>query len=401
MNGVYVQPTNRRIEPFGDPASEVLIAHEPLSVWLDRAIAEAGFQRLDAPKPPCLVVPDTLFTTGPILARFVADAAGRDAVLGVRDAIFADRTNALQPGVDKVEGGWRFDAVRFVSPAEAEPEIVWVDVEEQVIDLDLPDPFRDPGDDAPKFSLPRHPVMTIHHWLHLLWANQAAGASTARRTPVWKTVLKVIWAILRTLSLNKWKILGRLNTIGKGCDIHPTAVVEGSTLGDGVEVGPFARVLFSNIGDGAKILPGAHVEMSTVGERATVAQKTAMRLCLLYPDAFHGQGMMQASILGHGTLTTLSSFFIDLNFERNVRVMFDGELRDTGTRFAGAAIGHRCRVGTGVWMAPGRAVPNDTVWMRDPDEVVRRVPRVSGPGPMINRGGSLEPLRNSSDRDTE
>ena len=388
---VYVERTGRRVMPFDDPPSEVRIGDRPLSAWQAEAFAEAGLSVVDTLQAPCLVVPDTLFTTGAVLRRFVEGAAGKDAVLGLADSRFGERTAHVQPGVRRVDGGWRFDAIRWQtgdSPVEDAP-VVWIDPEERVVELPLPRAFReDPDGDTPDtISLARHPVMTIHHWVHVLWANQAAGAVVASRIPWWWTAIRVVWGVLRTWSLNKWRLLRYLNRVGRGCDIHPTALVEGSTLGDGVTVGPHARVLFSHVGDGATILAGAQVEVSTLGAEATVAQQTVLRLCVLYPGAFAGQTTMQACVVGRDTLTTQASYAIDLNFDRTIRVPMDGTLWDTGTRFLGSAFGHACRIGTGVWIAPGRSFPNGTELLRDPAQVVSRPPGDPGGRWVAEDGG--------------
>src|SRR5262249_49612206 len=155
---------------------------------------------------------------------------------------------------------------------------------------------------------------TLHHWVHLVWANQAGLSMIARRTPTWRAALQVLWAIVRARSINPWRVMARLNTIGRKCDIHPTAVIEASTLGDGVTVGPFARVAFSRVGDGATILSGAEVEASTIGERATVGQRCGLRLCVIYPEAFASQIMLQACVIGRRTVTVPGSYSIDHNF---------------------------------------------------------------------------------------
>lgn len=376
MTRVYVEPTGRRVMPFDDPVTEVLIGNRPLADWQADAFTEAGLEVSDTLEAPCLVVPDTLFTTGRALKRFVVGAQGRNAVLGLQASVFGAKTHWVQPGVEEVDGGWRFEAVRFVSGGDETPEVVWVSPEERLLSLPIPGPFRDdPTSDGPvDISLPRDPVMTVHHWVHLLWANQAAGSVRASRIPWWVTAVKVAWAVVRTMSTNRWRILRHLNTIGRRCDIHPTAIVEGSMLEDGVTVGPHARVLFSHVGAGATVLAGAQVEASTIGAGATVAQQTVLRLCVLYPGAFAGQTTMQACVLGRDVLTTQASYSIDLNFDRMIRVPLDGTLYETGTRFLGSAFGHGSRIGTGIWLAPGRAIPNGTELLRDPGAILFRVP---------------------------
>ncbi|TNE84740.1 MAG: hypothetical protein EP330_28400 [Deltaproteobacteria bacterium] len=385
---VYVEPTNRRIAPFGDAPDDVLIANRPLREWRAQAFTEAGLTEVGAPTPPCLIVPDTLYTTGPVLQRFLAGAGNQNAVLVLAESRFGTNTHYVQPGVSAVDSGFRFEAVRFVSGGSEPVTEIVVDPEEETFDLDLPAQFGG----ATTIALPRHPVMTLHHWVHILWANQAAGASEVRRQPRWKGILAVIWAILRARSLNKWKVLAKLNTIGKGCDIHPTAVIEGSTLGDGVTVGPYARILFSRVGDNATIMSGAEVEVSTIGAGATVAQRAGVRMAVLYPGAFASQILYQAGVMGENALAVPASYCIDHNFDRNIRVPLDGELWDTGTRFLGSAIGHRARIATGLWFASGRAIPNDAFVIRHPDKVITRIPETAADGPMVVREGRLEPL---------
>jgi hypothetical protein len=387
---VYVQPTGRRIAPFGDAPGDVLIRNRPLAAWHEDMISTAGLKRVEKIEPPCLVIPDTLFASAIALSRFVSAADGGDAVLVLKNSLFARQSVAVQPQVTAVAAGFRFEAVRVVSGADRPPQDVVVDPEEEVFKVPMPTAYTKDG--SFEISLPRHPVMTIHHWMHILDANQAAATMGVRQAG-WKGKARAVSAVVRSLSINKWRVLSRLNNIGRRCDIHPSAVVEGSTLGNRVTVGPFARVLFSCVGDDAVIMPGAQVEGSTLGERSIVNQGTVMRLCVLYPEAVAGQQLMQRCLLGRRAVTTLGSYFIDLNFEREVRVLLDGELHPAGTNFLGSAVGHGARVGTGFWMASGRAIPNDCLVVRNPSDVVSRIPSDLPPGqPVFNDNGSLRPL---------
>ena len=386
---IFVKPTGRRIEPFGDPPGEVPLLNRPLSDWQDEMIEQAGLIRIDAPQPPCLQIPDTLFTTAGALRSFVQQAAGRNAVMVLGESHFGRQTTPVQPDVQRVERGWRFDQVRFLAEEPVEPVEIVVDPEEKTIEVTMPGQFVE-SDQPLVISLPKNPVITIHHWVHILWANQAAGSAAFRNGPAWKGVLAVLWAFLRCFSLNKWRMLSKLNTIGRGCDIHPTAIIEGSTLADGVTVGPYARILFSTVGKGASIMAGAQVEASTIGERSLVCQQTVLRLCLLYPGATAGQQVMQMCILGRGVVTTLASYSMDLNFENEIRVPLDGQLHSTGTPFLGSAFGHGARIGTGFWLASGRMIPNDYFVVRHPSAVISRIPPgLPAKTPLFNDGGTL------------
>lgn len=386
---VYVEPTGRRIQPFDDPVAETPIQNRPLAAWQEEAFRAAGLNRIPDLQPPCLVVPDTLFANGEALRAFVDGAAGRDAVLVLGESLFGRATTPVQPGVTRVEGGWLFTAIRFVSGRGEEPIPVVVDPQEWVIDFPAPQQYA--GTTSLGLGVPRRMVMTIHHWVHVLWANQTAGGVALRCTPRWRLVGRLLWAALRALSLNKWKVLGKLNTIGRGCDIHPTALVEGSTLAEGVFVGPYARVAFSTVGKGAIIMPSASVELCVVGERALVADGCVIRSCVLYPGAAASQLLMQQCVLGRDTVTTKGGVTLDLNFDGDIKVPLDGRMHSTGLRFLGSAFGHRARIGTGFYLSPGRAVPNDYFLIRDPAAVCSVLPPGLAGQPLVASGMRLRP----------
>ena len=386
---VFVKPTGRKIEPFGDSPGEIPIQTRPLADWQDEIIRQAGLQRVDTPEPPCLQIPDTLFTTAGALRGFVDAAAGDNAVMVLGESRFGRQTTPVQPDVQRVEGGWRFDQVRLLGTAPTEPRQVVIDPMEKVIEFNPPGRYIE-TDEPLAISLPKNPVITIHHWIHILWANQAAGSADLRNRSLWKSVPWVLWAFLRCWSFNRWRMLSKLNRIGRGCDIHPTAIIEGSTLGDGVTVGPFARVLFSHVGDGATIMPAAQVEASTLGQKSLVTQQTVVRLCVLYPGATAGQIVMQQCVLGRDVVTVPGSYSIDINFENEIRVPLDGQLHSTGTRFLGSAFGHGARMGTGHWLASGRMIPNESFVVHHPGGVITRIPAdLPKRTPLFNDAGTL------------
>ncbi len=384
---VYVEETGRRIEPFLDPIGDTPICFRPLREWQADAFRDAGLVRVDAPEPPCLVVPDTLFTTGGALRQFLDGAAGRDAVLVLKRSRHGKATVPVQPDVTEVDGGWRFEKIRFVCGDGAEPAEVVVDPEEDHLDLPMPKYL---GAVNAEIGIPRHPVMTLHHWVHILWANHLPGQIEMRNTPKWRFGLRLTWAVLRAFSFNKWKVMGKLNRVGRNCDIHPTAVVEASTLGDNVKIGPHARVVLSTLDDDVDVMTGAQVDLCVLGKGSCVSEASTLRFSVLYPGAFVGQYLMQQCVLGRDCMTTGGAYSIDLNFDQDIRVPLDGVLHSTGTRFLGSAFGHDSRIGTGFWLASGRMVPNGAFIVRDPGAVLQRVPpQVPTDRPLVVDGTRL------------
>ena len=102
---------------------------------------------------------------------------------------------------------------------------------------------------------------------------------------------------------------------------------------------------------------------------------------------------MQQCVFGHRAVTTSGAYSMDLNFENEIRVPLDGELHPTGQYFLGSAFGHRCRIGTGFWMASGRMVPNDYFVVRDGSTVLSRIPdALPTEKPLVVTGTTLTPL---------
>jgi hypothetical protein len=147
---VQIVTTGRRIEPFNDPIGDTPVLNRSLRDWQEEAFQGAALVRVEEPRPPCLCVPNTLFATGGALRAFLQGAAGRDAVLVLKSSTFAETTTPLQPGVTAVEGGWRFDAIRFHSGGGQEPVPVVVEPEEEVIELAVPKQFTGSGKASPR-----------------------------------------------------------------------------------------------------------------------------------------------------------------------------------------------------------------------------------------------------------
>lgn len=391
---VFVEPTGRRIAPFDDPIGDTLVLNRPLRQWQAEAFSNAGLVVVPTLDPPCLVVPDTIFAAGAALRAFIEGAAGEDAVFVLKRSQFASWSTPVQPGVHEVDDGYMFDAIRFVTPRGASPRAVTVDPHERVAEVPVPPHYT--GEGKATIALARRPVLTLHHWVHVLWANQAAQAYDTIATPPPIIGLRLLWAALRARSVNRWKVLRKFSTRGRGCDIHPSAIIEGSTLGNRVTVGANARVLFSHVGDDVNIGTDAQVEASVLGERSWIPQQSVIRGCVLYPGAL-ATGMTQQSVLGRQAMTAGPAIF-DLNLERDVRVEFDGRLVSSGQRVLGAALGHRVRIGSGVSIASGRSIPSGYFIVADGALSASRIPSgLPEAVPLIVKDGLVQPLNTAEE----
>lgn len=384
----WLRPSGRRIAPLDDPAPVLRIGNRPLAEWTAEALADAGLHRTEDRAAPCLELPDNVFVNGLLLRALVEGAGEGNGVLVLADSVFVDQSAALQPDTERCAAGLRFRQLRVVvDPDGPFPDVV-VDPEEELQTVVRPASM---GGDL-RVPLARRPCIAIGHWMHLLAADRAAAALPLRTTAPWRLGLGLLWAVLRARSLNKWRVLAQMGRRGPGCDVHPTAVVEGSVLGRGVTVGPHARVMFSNVADGASIMGKAVVEGASIGAGALVGQGSVVRFCVVYPGAAACMPIIQMSVLGRDVATTQATWAMDANFDNNVKVVMDGQVADSGTPFLGCAVGHGARIGTGLWLAAGRDIPGGAFLIRHPDQTVRGVGDLGDGGPLVAVRGKLQPL---------
>jgi carbonic anhydrase/acetyltransferase-like protein (isoleucine patch superfamily) len=379
--------SGRRVMPFDEPVGELPVLGRPLTDWQRQAVAGAGLRWDPEAAPPYLELSDALFVTAAGLRAFVDGAAGRDAALVLGRSAFGAQVAAAQPGAEAVDAGWRLPGLRLVSGRGDAPVDVVIDPDEELQEVPRPACMGGPL----RVPLARVPVVPVHHWAHLLAAQRAAQALPLREAPRWRLGLRLLGAALRARSLNKWRVLAALSEVGPRCDVHPTALIEGSTLGPGVTVGAHAQVRFSEVAAGATIMPDALVEGCHIGAGALVGRGAAVRFSLLMPGAAACAGAFQMGVMGRDSFTTQGAWLLDSNFDHDVMIELDGALHSSGSPFLGVALGHGCRVGAGVYIAAGRALPAGTTLVRAPEGVLRRPP--AGPGAAgVVRGGAFSPL---------
>ncbi len=401
------------LSPFGEPVRASLVANEALERFQARAIAGAGLTLAEgfgegAPPGGALALFDDVLVSREALRAFAAAAPGQGrAVFALGASLFARSTRAGQGNVREAVDGAEVELMDlfWLPPGERPPtgareEVaaalragarrVVIDPKETIWRLPVPPGYF--GQDELEIALAARPALRVRHWMHLLRANQLAIGLRWGEQPRWRLVLQGLWAALRAMSLNKHRVLGKLNVIGKGCDIHPTAVVEGSVLGDGCVVGPYARVHFSTLGERAVVQGGAQVQLSTVGSRAMVSQNVFVNFCVLYPGAGAG-GNLQLTILGRGAVTTIGTCILDTHFGPPVKVGLGAELIDSEQPFLGCALGHGAVVGSGVWIPAGREIPSGVKVVRDPAHVGGKLdPEAAGAELLTVRDGRLVPL---------
>jgi len=408
----HLLPSGTRIEPFGDAVGRVPIANRELADWQRQVLAACGLQLVDDGETivgPCLVLADDLFITRGLLQAFVGrcDSAppSQPTVLLLRDSAQLKQNAALQglqlEHQDDERASARLPLWFLPAGASAEPppmedcQAIEIVPKEKLLRLPVPEHYF--GQSELLVPLTQQAAMRIRHWAHLLAVNRLAWALDQLDRPRWRLWLSLAWALLRAVIPTRRRVLQTTSRVGKGCEVHPTAVLEGAILEDGAKVGPFAVVRFSRVGKGAWVQGHAQVTLSVLGDKTLVSAGSTVNLCLTWPEASASQILMQLCVLGRRAITTGGGFTMDMRFDRDVQVVHQGRPQSVGTRFLGAAVGHDAVLGTGFWLAPGRAIPNGAVVIRHPDQVVRKVPASVEPGTLlVPQDGRLVPLEPKS-----
>lgn len=407
------------IAPFGEPARDAMFTHETIAETHDFVCASAGLEvvRVETAAEaveairgqvgPVVLFLDRIYVSEKALKDFIkaATTATRPAALKLEVNASVEYTLPLQD-VLRHDGGIVHDVYLVDGAVLPDPEddtLTWVRrvrdsatpvvVEKREIVAEIPLPvIGERGGTMMRYPVTSTVVVSIEHWLHILWLNQIAFGirwmELIRRKPLWAA-----WRACTALSLNPEKILGRLVRRGKNTHVHPTAYLSGSILGDDVSVGAHATIRNSIIGAGAHIQDHAVVLNSVVGPRCLITENTFVVSVCIYPEATVGNYKLQVTLIGRQAYVNAWAGFVDAKFVGHVKVEHKGELVSSERAFVGSVVGHRAKVAAKVMIHPGREIPNDTVIVMRPDEVVSVVPESIAAGtPLVRDRGTLVPL---------
>jgi hypothetical protein len=381
------------MEPFGEPARDAFIGNRRLQTWQDDACSAHGLAvrrvasaaEVPADGAACLVAPDNLWFTGRALRGFLRRTRGAREPLcaALPPCLYMERFGALQDAGTDGDGGHVFPLWYLPAggppPERARP--VRIPFREKQVPMAVPRHIMG-------FETLAHPVTTslfmrVQHWAHVLWANIL---SVQVRWVEWIVAhpVRTLWRLATSLRPGRgrtfWAAARAFNNVGPGCDVHPTACVEGSILGRGVRIGAFSLVRGSLLGDGVVIEERANVNFSVLGDRCFVSKNSTLVACAGYAGGDLCVNGMQFCLAGHDVALTSWVRALDSRPRGEIRVMFRGALQPIGTPALGCAFGHRAYVGPDVYIQPGRIVPNDAFIVLPPGHALSRIPTDLPPG---------------------
>lgn len=420
MSGrAVILSTSTVISPFGEPARDAFFADQTIAETQDFAFRSAGMEvvRVDdvaaarravaeAGSGPVLLLLDRVYMSEKAAKDFLRATrqSARPAALALSINASVDYTlplqDVLRDGERVVHSVLRVDGAELPDGEDAESWLralraaataVEVPKREIVIPVPLPT-IGERGGSILRYPVTSTVVVSIEHWVHVLWLNQIAFGirwmELIRRRPLWAA-----WRAIGALSIDPERLLERLVARGRGARLHPTAYVSGSILGRDVKIGAQATVRNSIVGDGVVIQDHAVVLNSVIGARSLVTENTFFVSGATYPEATLGNYKLQVSLIGRGAYVNAWAGFVDAKFVGHVKVEHGGRLVSTERAFLGSVVGHRAKVAAKVLIHPGREIPNDAVIVMRPDEVVSVVPDRIEPGrPMVRHAGTLVPL---------
>jgi len=362
----YVVESDKQVEPFGDHPRDCLIANRRLGDIqhdaLHRIVTDVEHVHgaaLVEDQAEHLILEDSVFLTVELLRQFVRESRrlGRSTVCALKPGLVTRHTvvptQNVEVHADRVEYALRY------SPGgdpEGEPTPVVIDPDQFSELVPLPEHMH--GGRELRIPVSDILLIQVDHWANLWAANIAtllADVCRLRKAP-WFRLLALA---LRARSTNKWKVLRKLNHIGRDCDIHPTAYIEGSTIGDRVTVGAGSVIRLSHVGSGTSIGSNATVECSVIGEGSALDSMSGAFASVLYPGTASSAKLIYISICGRNSFLADGVYLSDFRFDRkNVAVMKNGAVVDTDNVGLGVCLGHGVYLGAGCVVAPGRAIAN-------------------------------------------
>ncbi len=377
----YILQSNKIIEPFGDHPGDCLIDNKKLSDHQKDVLTHLGLEfrpvsSIDQIQDPneYIVFIDSLFFTGELLQEFINKSrqAERSTVCAVKPGITTLRSVVATQDVkifsDRIEYILYYVPVETLRGNAAVP--ITLDIDRSYESLPMPEHMF--GKSEYRIPLTDMLIGQIDHWTNLWVANIAYLLAKLARLET-SPKLKLLGLALKACSLNQWKVLRQTNKIGKNCDIHHTAYVEGSTIGDNVTIGAKTIVREASIGNNSYLGDNVTIHMSVLGERCNIQSGSLVEFAVLYPGVLSNDRVIAISICGRDCFIGGNVIFTNFRIDKqNITVMKGDTLVDTGNTYLGSCLGHNVYLGAGCIVAPGRVIPNGIRIVPEESRIIRK-----------------------------
>lgn len=376
----YIIQNKRKIEPFNEHPHDCLIVNKPLAALQEKVLLDLGLEPIFVSsvsqineQNEYLVLDDSLYFTRELLNEFIAKSRGQKTITicALKSGITTLRTVTAVQEVKICESHIEYN-LRYFPEEKFRGEHCPLIIDPDQFHASIPMPKHICDSEEYLIPLTDRFIIQINHWVNLWAANIVTLlAEGARLQKLPKA--KLILLALKARSLNQWKILHQLNRIGRNCDIHPTAYIEGSTIGDNVTIGAGAVIKESAIDSNSFIGNGVVIEESVIGKKNTVLNGHIL-YSVLYPGTFTVAQFISASLIGRDTFIGINVSLTDFRLDgENITVLKDEVKIDTGNKFIGSCLGHGVYLGSGCIVAPGRTIPGNLHITVEKDKIIRSI----------------------------
>ncbi|MDX2161821.1 MAG: multidrug transporter [bacterium] len=396
----YVIEDPRHVPPFNQPASLLTIGLKPLKIHHEDTLVQyfkrdlilgntfASRQELIYVQGPAIVYRDSLWFDSEFLEYFMARALESKvacrAAIPLHDPAYKAYTLPLattfERGVDLMGNPvilldlWYFPGSYT---GDIRPIVVPSDAEEMGF-YSVPDFMTMEQGNLTHYGTLRAAVQ-IESWVHvyfasIIYGNFGRGSRFDRHAKAHNLfTLKLLWKAV--LEQRQFLASSEVVKVGKNTNIHPTAVITGpASIGDNCNIGPGVFIDNCTIGDNVTIDDGCQMMMSSIGNGCFLPFRAALYLTAVMENTIIAQNTcLQMCVIGRNSFVGAGSTFTDFNLveQKPIRAAnILGELEEVGQIVLGSAVGHNCRIGSGMVMFPGRMIESDVVLVASPQRRV-------------------------------
>jgi carbonic anhydrase/acetyltransferase-like protein (isoleucine patch superfamily) len=339
-------------------------------------------------KGPAIVYRDSLWFDTEFLEYFMKRAKDSKvacrAAIPISDPAYRAYTlplaNTFERGVD-ANGAPVYLLDLWYFPANYTPEIFPVVVPSEAQEMgfySVPDFMTMEQGDLTHYGTLRAAVQ-VESWVHVYFASIIYGNfGRARRFDHRAKThnffsLRLLWKAI----LEQKQLLSTSDVVvvGSNTRIHPTAVITGpASIGDNCSIGPGVFIDNCTLGDNVTLDDGVVMMMSSVGNGCFLPFRSALYLTAVMENTIIAQNTcLQMCVIGRNSFVGAGNTFTDFNLveQRPIRAAnIAGELEDVGQVVLGGAVGHNCRIGSGMVVFPGRMIESDVVLVASPQRRV-------------------------------
>ncbi|MDQ2691199.1 MAG: multidrug transporter [Chloroflexota bacterium] len=369
------------ITPFNEPARDLRIQNTPL--WLHqrnvltpyttREVELKPGQRFPQQHDEMIVYRDNIFFDAEYIHTFIALARKRNracrAAFSSDDIAFKEHALPLSTSYTPAGDLFLADLWYYPNGPVADVESLVIHLEARELGYyHVPTYMADQSGDL-TFQVPLRSLIAIDSWVHIFVADIIFGLFSrgARFEKRLNEDLGFKLSILAKALYEGRQILecSELVSVGRNCVIDPRAVIHGpTTIGDNVTINAGAVIENCIIGNNVNISQDVQLMLSVVGDGAFLPFKAALFMTTVMENSMIAQNTcLQMCVIGRNTFIGAGSTFTDYNLIPTPIRALDGSgrLNYSNRPVIGSAVGHNCRLGSGMIVYPARTIESDVV----------------------------------------